>query len=170
MEVRLATVTPDKRNVIENLCTYYIYDMSEFTQWNPDENGHYPFPKRLLKPYWHEPQHIAYFILVDGDIAGFLLLRKYPSEPTVWDIGQFFVMRKFKGRGVGKRALNLAVALHPGKWQIRVLQDNHGALKFWRAAVISVVDEDFSFTIDKDDDLEMHFFRFSVESPEMVEQ
>ncbi|GAB3516324.1 hypothetical protein [Photobacterium alginatilyticum] len=48
-----------------------------------------------------EVSHYPYFIYVDSELAGFALVRRYPSNPAIYDMGQFFVLRKFKGQGVG---------------------------------------------------------------------
>ncbi len=162
MDVCLEVVSPDKKYIIENMFKYYVYDMSEFTKWGPNACGEFGFPPHVLEPYWNEADHIPYFITVDGDIAGFLLLRKYPSNPNLWDIGQFFILRKYKGRGVGKLALKTVVSMHLGDWQVRVLQENSGALCFWRSAIRSLVGEDFTYGLEQDVDLEMHFLRFKV--------
>lgn len=73
-------------------------------------------------------------------------------------------MRKFKGKGVGKKALLAVVANHPGKWQIRVLKENAAALKFWVSAVKNIVGSRYDVSLDIDVDLEMYFIRFEAVS------
>ena len=62
--------------------------------------------------------------MCDGEIAGFSLLRRYPLDKSSFDIGQFFVLSKFKNKGVGRKAFELSVSGFPGKWVVRVLQEN----------------------------------------------
>ncbi|NAW88536.1 GNAT family N-acetyltransferase [Photobacterium halotolerans] len=132
--------------------------------WPPNSDGVFTFNPETLDSYWKEASHSPYFIHVGKEIAGFALVRNYPGEPEVFDIEQFFVLRKFKGKGVGKKALLAVVANHHGKWQIRVLKENEAALKFWVSAVTHVVGSCYEVSLDIDVDLEMHFIRFETVS------
>ncbi|WP_317930720.1 GNAT family N-acetyltransferase [Halioxenophilus sp. WMMB6] len=160
MEVTLKAIEEPARAILENLYTYYVYEFSQFMPWELDSSGQYPFNRSSLDSYWQKPGYSPYFIYADGSLAGFVLLRPYPGAPQVNDIEQFFVLRRFKGKGVGKRAFATLVERHPGPWQIRVLKENHGALNFWRSAVAAVADGDFDERLDVDGDLEMVFLRF----------
>lgn len=164
MEVSLKRIGSDSRHILENLFPYYIYDMSEFMGWNPNSDGLFTFNSATLDSYWKEADHVPYFIHVGKELAGFALVRNYPSEPEAFDIEQFFVLRKFKGKGVGKKVLLAVVANHPGKWQIRVLKENEAALKFWLSAVKNVVSSCYEVSLDIDVDLEMQFIRFETVS------
>ncbi|CCN37702.1 putative Acyl-CoA N-acyltransferase [Vibrio nigripulchritudo SO65] len=162
MEVSLKQIEESSRHILENLFPYYIYDMSEFMGWNPNEEGHFTYPSSNFDVYWEREDHTPFFIYVEGVLAGFVLVRKYPNNQAVFDVAQFFVLRKFKRMGVGKKALHAVVDRFPGHWQIRVLIGNHGALKFWQSAVENLVGNAYSLSKDVDTDLEMHFIRFQV--------
>ncbi len=160
MEVSLKKIDHQSRHILENLFPFYIYDMSEFMGWNPNENGEYTYHNANFDVYWRKEDHTPYFICVDANIAGFVLVRKYPTQLNTYDIEQFFVLRKYKRQGVGKKAIAHVLKRYPGEWQIRVLQENSAALHFWKAAVTSAVGQAYSLEIDLDVDKEMHFFRF----------
>lgn len=101
------TLKPDVSYAyIRNLFPYYLYDMSEYTGWAPNEVGSYdPEDANLdLLDYWSLPDHEAFLIMADDEIAGFSLIRPYPESQEEYDIGQFYVLRKFKRRGVGQQA------------------------------------------------------------------
>lgn len=164
MEVTLKRIDVESRYVLENLFPYYVYDMSEFMGWNPDSNGLYTFSSAALNPYWHDSSHVPYFIYAEKLLAGFALIRKYPADLDIFDIEQFYILRKFKGQGVGKEAFMEALAHHPGKWQVRVLKENKGALRFWLSAISKAVGDNFQLALDNDLDLEMHFIRFETVS------
>ena len=161
MEVSLKPIDSGSRHVLENLFTYYVYDMSEFIGLDPSSNGLYEFKPKNLNDYWSDSNHIPYFIYVDGLLAGFVLIQKYPTNLELFDIDQFFVLRKFKGNGVGKKAFGKVLNNHPGKWQVRVLKENTIALSFWLSAVRKAVGANFQHMLDIDVDLEMHFIHFS---------
>lgn len=162
-EIRLEIASKAQRGLIENLFTYYVYDMSEYMAWDPDDTGRYSFNSTMLDVYWQPGDHTPYLVFVDGNIAGFALVRRYPNAPHLWDMGQFFVLRKYKGQGIGKRALELVVKAHPGRWQIRVLKENVGAQRFWQSAIRALVNEDYQQSLALDVDLEMMFLHFACQ-------
>ena len=130
MEISVVTATQDDLAFIKNLVPYYIYDMSEYMGWDPDGEGRYDGCDEL-PDYWHKPDHHPYLIVAEGKVAGFAMVRPYPDEPTRSEIGEFFVLRKFRGHGVGRRSAYWLFDTHPGKWLVRVLEGNAGALDFW---------------------------------------
>ncbi|MGF1908301.1 GNAT family N-acetyltransferase [Vibrio kasasachensis] len=160
MDVFLKQVDIGSRYILDNLFPYYVYDMSEFMGWDPDADGCYTFKVESLDPYWQAHDHTPYFIYWRDQLAGFVLVRKYPTKQAIFDVEQFFVLRKFKGKGVGRNAFLQVVDRHPGCWQVRVLKENSGALAFWQSAVSDIVGDDFKIELDNDVDLEMHFIRF----------
>lgn len=162
MNLSLQQVLPTQRHIIENLFGYYIYEMSGFLQLNPNSDGQYSFNPESLSAYWQLPNssYIPYFIYVDQNIAGFALVRRYPQCQALWDMEQFFVLRKYASQGVGHKAFAQVCAQHQGQWQIRVLKENVKALHFWKSAVSQLCAGVYSHTFDIDIDLEMHFLRF----------
>lgn len=160
MKISLKEIKQESRHVLENIFQYYIYDMSEYMEWSPNEEGKFAYNPSSLDAYWEADDHIPYFIYVGAELAGFALIRRYPSDTSTYDVAQFFVLRKFKGKGVGKKALALIVKSFPGQWQIRVLIENVAALNFWQSAVSNIVGDDYTLSKDLDVDLLMHFIRF----------
>jgi len=44
-----------------------------------------------------------FLVKVDDKLAGFVLINKVGSTPEVdWNIGEFFIVFKFQGKGVGR--------------------------------------------------------------------
>ncbi len=162
MVVRLIQIKREERKILENLFFYYIYDMSEYMKWNPDHEGKFSYDPSSFDLYWQQKYHIPYFIYVDAELAGFVLVRRYPSDLSTYDVAQFFVLRKFKGQGVGKKALAQVVKAFPGKWQIRILLENSGALCFWKSAVSNIVGENYRVSKASDVDLVMFFIHFKT--------
>jgi predicted acetyltransferase len=77
-------------------------------------------------------------IYVDKKIAGFILVQKgspISDDITVWDISEFFVMKKYKRHGIGTNAAVKIWEQFKGPWQIRVLVSNHTACLFWLRAI-----------------------------------
>ncbi|MGV8926140.1 MAG: GNAT family N-acetyltransferase [Ewingella sp.] len=152
----------EHRHIIENLFTYYVYDLSESGRWPCGNDGRYGYSLTLLDPYWSDEYHWPWLIYSDEELAGFCLLRRYPDNLDRFDIDQFFVLRKFKGRGVGKEAFLLAVTGLPGLWQTRVLLENISALNFWRSAISSLTHGQYEEKVMPDRNLPMHFIFYQV--------
>ncbi|ROS04982.1 acetyltransferase (GNAT) family protein [Sinobacterium caligoides] len=160
MTVKLISAQVSGRGIVENLFRYYLYDMAVFMGWRVNKNGEYDVNLSLLDEYWSEPDNHPYLIQYQGEIAGFSLLRRYPDEESNYDIGQFFVLRKFEGKGVGREAFKQSVALYPGPWLTRVLHENKSALGFWLKVIAELTDGDFQHQTEVDVDLPMHFIRY----------
>ncbi|KDM91634.1 GNAT family N-acetyltransferase [Photobacterium galatheae] len=164
MDVSLRAIEIKKRQMLGNLFQFYLYELSAYLKWNPNDDGLFQFHSPSLNKYWEKDDHFPYFIMHGDELAGFALVRLYPETQSVHDIEQFFVFRKFKGQGVGRQALKHLVNAHPGQWQIRVLLENTPALKFWTSAVGRMTGERYTLTTDIDVDLLMYFIFFNVET------
>lgn len=104
MKVSLIEIDPSSRRILESLFQYYVYDMSKFLALSLNKDGQYNVNRAQLDRYWQRDDHVPFFIYVGSKIAGFALIRRYPTNLSVYDIEQFFVLKKFKGKGVGKAA------------------------------------------------------------------
>ena len=138
--VSLDEATQADSVLLANLLELYIHDMSEVfphVELGPDGR----FGYRRLPLYWSEPdRHFAFLIRCAGRIGGFVLVTRgspVASDPDVLDVAEFFVVRKYRRAGVGRQAASLLWDRHPGKWIVRVLETNRGALAFWRDTVAS---------------------------------
>ena len=134
--VELIQAGPEHQRSLENLLELYIHDFSEFVSVDLNEDGRFGYPDLPL--YWREPRRKPFLARVENKLAGFALVTRGPglSENTeVWDMAEFFVLRRYRHRGVGAELAEQIWRLHPGKWQIRVRSNNRPALKFWQSAI-----------------------------------
>ena len=164
MDVTIERALINEKEVVVSLFNYYLYEFSDLTGSLLNENGTYLRNTSLIDPYWAEPNHLPYFIKVNGEIAGFIFVRYFPDEEELLDIDQFFILRKFKRLGVGSKAFKLCLAAHNGNWLVRVLKENQSGLSFWQNVIGSVTNNNFKHAFEFDQGTEMHFFRFSYGS------
>ena len=134
MNVTVQTATATDFEFVRNLVPYYIYDMSEYMGWGPNPEGRYDGCDDL-SDYWNKPDHCAHLIMVDLKVAGFAMVRPYPCDPARCEVGEFFVLRKFRGHGVGRKSAYFLFDAHPGRWLVRMLDGNAGALGFWESVI-----------------------------------
>jgi predicted acetyltransferase len=119
-DVRLVAVDPAQRTVLANLIQLYRHDMSEHRGYELDETGTYPYVH--LDDYLSGPDRESWFIRVEGHLAGFVLTHRLPDG--VWQVSEFFVVRPYRRRGVGRIALAKAFQLHDGRWTCFVDESN----------------------------------------------
>ncbi len=77
-----------------------------------------------------------FVVRVDGRLAGFALIRQLDRKtPPTFEVGEFFVLRKYRGRGVGKSVACALFDRFRGNWEVRELLENRPAQKFWKAVI-----------------------------------
>ena len=141
---RKVTVTPAGEAewaLIENLFQFYLYDFSEMEPPEAldlrfEEDGRYrPFPP--LRTYWDEADRWPLLIRLDGRPAGFALIntQSHKGGSVERNMGEFFVARKYRGGGISAEALSQVLALHPGRWEVAVVERNARAKVFWPRAI-----------------------------------
>ncbi|MGZ4589567.1 MAG: hypothetical protein ACXV2I_02110, partial [Actinomycetes bacterium] len=106
-QTTLCPVTSEQRPVVERLWQLYVHDLSEFRGSLPDGEG--LFKSGRLPAYFEDdPDRCAYLILRGSALAGFALINGLSGEPRV--VGEFFVVRAARRRGVGQDAARLREA------------------------------------------------------------
>ncbi|WP_079509273.1 GNAT family N-acetyltransferase [Mesobacillus jeotgali] len=140
--IDLVRVKQEDENILHNLLQFYIYEFTVFQEIKLEENGSYaPFD---LKPYWTESDMHAFFIMYNGEYAGFAMVET--GDPNV--ILEFFIMRKFYRRGFGKIAACELFNKFPGKWSITQVAKNEPARSFWRMVIGDYTGGSYIETVD----------------------
>jgi len=86
--------------VLENLFQLYAYDWSELGWLDVGQSGRFADPS--LAVYWQDDDRHPFLIRVDGRLAGFALIAarsRLTGAADVFDMAEFFVMRKYRRRG-----------------------------------------------------------------------
>ncbi|MDF2439528.1 MAG: hypothetical protein JWN98_512 [Abditibacteriota bacterium] len=160
MRIQLQATARDQKPVLLRLMELYCYDFSEFLTWPLRADGTFCNPQRF-EARWNDKRVGKYLVLVEGAIAGFVLVREgsplsttalstsLPASQTgdsalidplsnqsgTHDIDEFFIMRGYRRRGIGRIVARSTFELHRGPWQMRVLQENTVAQAFWRHVI-----------------------------------
>jgi predicted acetyltransferase len=130
-DVVLVPVDGSRQDVLSNLVQLYRHDLSEFRGYELSEAGTYDYA--YLDVYLRgDDDREAWFIRVEGRLAGFALTRRLPDG--VWEVAEFFVARPYRRRGVGRVALAKAFALHEGRWTCFVDDANGTSARMCTAA------------------------------------
>jgi predicted acetyltransferase len=92
------------------------------------EDGRFEYD--YLDRFWQHP----YLIRSGDDLAGFaLVIDECPVtglRPCFF-MAEFFVLKAYRRRGVGRYAADAILSEHRGLWHIGVIEKNEAAAKFW---------------------------------------
>jgi predicted acetyltransferase len=136
METHVATAARDEKPILRNLLELYLYDTSDLDAHDVGPSG--LFGSNYLDHYWTEPDRHPFLIRVDGALAGFALVNRHSyltTEGARCCMAEFFVMRRYRGRGVGMCAAASVFDRLPGPWEVCQTAANIGAQAFWRKTV-----------------------------------
>jgi predicted acetyltransferase len=133
-EITLDPAAPSDAALLANLLELYLHDLSEaFPAIALGDDGRFGYPSLSL--YWTEPERRFPFLIREGGrVVGFVLATRgspVSADPDVFDVTEFFVLRRHRGAGVGRRAAFLLWDLLPGRWTVRASEGNRGAGPFW---------------------------------------
>ena len=135
MAIDITAATVEAQPIIEQLLQLYEYDASEFYGADLEADGRYHVmdPDDLWRPGYH-----VYLLSVDVHLAGFAFVARHASYldgTETWLIDEFFVMRKYRRRGVGEHVACTLFDRFPGRWELGQLPENIPSQTFWRQVV-----------------------------------
>ena len=130
----VSRIGPESDILLRNLFEHYCHDMSEWFDIDTGSDGSYSHDTASI---WAK-EHEVYLARVGASIAGFALIGSgadWLGDIGARDVHEFFILRKFRRRGVGGRMATLLWNEHPGEWLVRVFEANAPAVLFWRMAI-----------------------------------
>jgi predicted acetyltransferase len=134
--IELVPAAPDEQPIVANLLELYAHDFSEFHEIELGADGRFGYPHLPL--YWSDPNRRPFLVRVDGKLAGLVLVKKgsdLSGDETVWDMAEFFVVRRYRRCGIGTYVAHEVWRQVPGLWEVRVMESNHSAHAFWAHAI-----------------------------------
>jgi predicted acetyltransferase len=144
VNVELIPVKEEEKSVLRQLLELYAHDFSEYDDADVNEHGFYGYT--YFDYYWTEPDRHPFFIRVNGKLAGFVLVSTYCyvcKKAGTKSISEFFVMRKYRKKGVGNLAARKAFDMFPGKWEVLQHGNNQPSYRFWEQVISEYTDGNF---------------------------
>ncbi|NGM84800.1 GNAT family N-acetyltransferase [Paenibacillus sp. 7124] len=138
--MNITTASLSERHHVENLMQFYIYDFTEFTRASILEDGTFrTLPD--LDSYWSEQykNHI-YLIKAGGEVAGFILMKETEDTRKYNYLAHFFILRKFRRSGIGRKAAEIILKKYKGEWELYQLENNIPAQIFWDKVIKDISD------------------------------
>lgn len=142
MAVTLAPIPPDERDDFFAMLATYQAELDQYdahsAAWDPEVH------RRAIEEDLALPdsggREISW-VLVDGERAGFLMVRVLPDWPDesrdVASVAEFYIAPRFRRRGAGRAAIEALLADHRerGTFEVEagILARNEPALAFWEA-------------------------------------
>ncbi len=114
----------------------YRYDSSEFDGHILNRHGLCLY--KYFDHQWTDEYRRPFLVRADGEIAGFALVSldipqtymKWSKAEKTNSISDFFIMRKFRRKGVGKKVAFSIFDKFPGTWEVRQTSGNLPAYQF----------------------------------------
>lgn len=134
--VEVLPAARDQQSVLANMLELYAYDLSKAFDLHLGSDGRYGYDSLPL--YWKEETRLPFLIKVDGRLSGFALVSRgslVSGNRSVWDMAEFFVLKRYRRLGVGAMAAQELWRRLPGQWEVRVLKTNEPALLFWQTTI-----------------------------------
>jgi len=157
------------RRWIEGVYRDYLTDLA------PSSTGVFPAlsevghrePDQLLR-WFGDPSAQVMTILYNEHPVGFAMVLRRPAAAagaapaaagvalTVFSMGEFFIARKWRRRGIGAQAVRLLFDRFDGQWLITEHLRNTVAVKFWRRVVAAYTHGKYQERI-ADGEVQQHF-------------
>lgn len=136
MNIEIAPAGDEDLPIVQNLARFYIYDMSEYMGWPCSESGSFGGCDEFFGD-WRNGRNSPYVIRVDGELAGFAGIKRAAAEGVRSEclVQEFFILRKFRGKGVGRNVATRLFDKFPGMWKVQQLVQNSPAIGFWREVI-----------------------------------
>jgi predicted acetyltransferase len=144
MEMQLELIPIVRKEIIEHMMQFYLYDFTDFLDINVEVTGKFTaYPD--LDTYWdHDKGRFVYLIWSYHNPAGFALIERLhnPVEGDYY-MTEFFVMKKYRRSGLGSWAAKELFQQYKGNWKVTQMSNNTPAQQFWRKVIGEYTGSDY---------------------------
>lgn len=132
-DLQVRPATADDRLPIARMLELYQHDLSDIWDQDLDAHGEYGYE---LDRYWRQPSCRPFVFTVAGRYAGVALVDDTVSLPdNELLMAQFFVVKKYRRRGIGGAAARQVFDQVRGRWEVGQMPLNLPAQAFWRRVI-----------------------------------
>ena len=142
MKIDITEATFDDKPVLSHMLEFCAYELSPYD--DADLNLHGKYGYNYLDLYWREQGRHAFLVRVDNQLAGFAMVNNHHYTPDAeFSMAEFFIMRRYQNKGVGKAVAFYIFAHFSGTWEIRQLRRHTQAQDFWRKVISEFAGKNF---------------------------
>ncbi|MDZ4718080.1 MAG: GNAT family N-acetyltransferase [Roseiflexaceae bacterium] len=135
--MQIAVLPAEKsHSLLLRLMQFYLYDLSEHELADIGPDGH--FADGALRAWLAEPSNQPFLFYNAGQPIGFAFVGCNSHQlpvPDIYTISAFFILRRYRRQGLGRKAAYQLFERFPGRWEIATLGANTQAISFWRSVV-----------------------------------
>ena len=134
--LELLQTGPEQAELIRNLYQFYSYESSDWEEEDVEADGRFYIHEEHLARYWQEPQWSANLVLMDGFIAGFLLIERseLPGMDAL-ELADLFILKRYRRQGIGRLLATQVLMDGSTDWLVRFYRDDEAAQAFWHAVM-----------------------------------
>lgn len=132
--IELLPTGPEQAELVRNLYQFYAYESSDWEQEDVEVDGRFYVHEPHLQRYWQSPGWGAYLVLVDGFIAGFVLIEdsEVPGL-AARELADLFILKRYRRQGVGSAVARQFLCNGQANWLLRCYGGDASALAFCQA-------------------------------------
>ncbi|MEN9520846.1 MAG: hypothetical protein RLZZ381_3434 [Cyanobacteriota bacterium] len=150
MNLNIQLAKYEEKYLLQNMLELLVYDLSEFENRDLNEFGKYGY--RYLDLYWIEPERFPFILRMNEKLVGFALVNIVTYTKAIErTIAEFFVLKKYRHQGIGKKLAFYLFDQFPGKWEVRTLEKNLVAQTFWRKTIKQYAPESMQESLEEVD-------------------
>lgn len=148
-EFELIAAARKQKPILADLLQLYIEEFSAFVSVPVGVDGRFVY--KSLPSYWTEPGRHPFLIRVGKEWGGFVFVKQgseissseiahdiahdIAHHKDCWDMAEFFVLDKYRRRGLGSNVAHAVWRAFPGRWEVRVMEWHKAAHAFWSEAI-----------------------------------
>ena len=122
--------------MVQNLFQLYAYDWSELLALDVSDDGR--FHVGSLDAYEQDERCHRFLLRVDSRVVGFAIVcarSRLTGDLDVFDMAEFFVLRRYRRQGIGSHAARELFDRFRGVWEIRQRTEHPDATRFWQDVI-----------------------------------
>ncbi len=134
---RVDLVPESDKDILARHLQSYLAEHAVFTGRTPRDGGfEYPW----FEDYWRNPDsRWPFWMRRDDEFVGLAFVHLDDADDC-YELAEFFVAERFRGRGLSDRFARDVILRFPGKWKLHQVAANTRAVAFWRRVIGDLAD------------------------------
>ena len=160
MEIEIKLAEYDEKPLLKKMLELHLYDLSIFDDYDLSKFGEYGY--RYLDLYWTEADRFPFILRINKKLAGFALINKFAHTGRIdRAVAEFFVLKKYRRRGIGKKLALEIFQQFPGRWEVCTSANNLVAEQFWQNTIEQFAPDNIEKVKDRIDDRKVIIWTFN---------
>jgi len=140
MKTTLIKATSEDNKTLERMFQFFAHDTSELSGKEIGDDGYY-HGLNDLEDYTNQPNYKTYLLQVDGNLAGFVVVR---LDESINYLRHYFVIRKYRKQKIGLEIAKRIFDMFPGDWRVSTMDYNIPAIKFWEKTLNEFTNDSYT--------------------------